>query len=569
MLKLLEIRQFALIDHLAVEFTEGLNLLTGETGSGKSIIVDALGLLLGEKGYAEMIRSGSEKATISGVFELEDETRLRQKFEENGLEFNPEELIVKRELSQSGKGRAFVNSQVVPIGFLRDAARFLVDIHGQSEQQTLHESEFQLVFVDAFANQDSLLAEVRELYRRWQDVLEKIKRLRKDEQERLRDIDLRTFQLREIEKVNLKSPGEEEDLVSEHARLANADRLFQLSSQSYGELYEAENSASAAIKHAARQLEELCRVDRQCENLLEQLKTARIAIDDVALSLREYSSKIEVNPQRLDWVELRMAEIDRLKRKYGKTISEILSFYEGARRELQNLLTADETLLGLERALLAAARNYRKKGAELSAKRQAAAVVLEKKVEKELAQLAMGRSRFRIAFAGSNDSGLPNDEGAPLPWEKADGVDHIEFLLSPNPGEEVKPLVKIASGGEISRIMLALKSVQAVDGRSKSLVFDEVDSGIGGQTADVVGQKLRWLSKKNQVICVTHLPQIASYADSHYFIAKNVAQGRTVTQVVRLNASKRIQEIARMISGDRMTESVLKHAAELLKSAAE
>ena len=310
-------------------------------------------------------------------------------------------------------------------------------------------------------------------------------------------------------------------------------------------------------------------MDRRCENMLEQLKTARIAIDDVAFSLREYSSKIEVNPQRLEWVELRMAEIDRLKRKYGKTIQEILSFYEEARRELESLLTADETLLGLERELLTAARNYRKKAAELSDKRKAAAVVLEKAVEKELAQLAMERGRFRIAFAGSNDSSFPKEEGVPFTWERADGVDHIEFLLSPNPGEEVKPLVKIASGGEISRIMLALKSVQTVDDRSKSLVFDEVDSGIGGQTADVVGQKLRWLSKKNQVICVTHLPQIASYADSHYFISKNVTQGRTVTQVVRLNASKRVHEIARMISGERMTESVLKHAAELLKSAAE
>jgi DNA repair protein RecN (Recombination protein N) len=569
MLKFLEIRQFALIDHVAVEFTGGLNLLTGETGSGKSIIVDAVGLLLGEKGYAEMIRSGSEKATVSGVFELEDERRLRQKFEESGLEFNPEELIVKRELSQSGKGRAFVNNQVVPIGFLRDAARFLVDIHGQSEQQTLHESEFQLAFVDAFANQDSLLAEVRELYRRWQDVLEKIKRLRKDEQERLRDIDLRTFQLREIEKVNLKSPGEEEELVSEHARLANADRLFQLSSQAYGELYEAENSASAAIKHAGRQVEELSRMDHRCESMLEQLQAARIAIDDVAFSLREYSSKIKADPQRLEWVDLRMAEIDRLKRKYGKTIQEILSFYAGAKRELEGLLSADETLLGLEKELLTAARNYRKKAAELSEQRKTAAVVLEKVVEKELAQLAMERCCFRIAFAGSNASGLPMEEGIPLPREKSDGVDQIEFLLSPNLGEEVKPLVKIASGGEISRIMLALKSIKSVDGRSKSLVFDEVDSGIGGHTADVVGQKLKRLSKNNQVICVTHLPQIASYADSHYFIAKDVAKERTVTQVVRLDAKKRVHEIARMISGERMTESVLKHAAELLKSAAE
>lgn len=568
MLKFLEIRQFALIDQLSIEFAEGLNLLTGETGSGKSIIVDALGLLLGAKGYAEMIRTDGDKATVTGVFELADEPRLRERFDQSGLEFNPEELLIRRELAQSGKGRAFVNNQVVPVGFLKEIARFLVDIHGQNEQQTLSQNESQLAFVDAFAGVESLASDVAELYERWHEALKKIQSLRRSEQERLRSIDLLTFQIGEIEKVSLKRVDEDVELVAEQIMLANADKLLQLSNQAYSELYEAENSASAAMKRGSRQLEELCRLDPRCESLLEQLKSARIAVDDVAFSLREYSSRIEVNPERLEWIESRLAEIDRLKRKYGKTIQEVLAFYEGIKREFETLVAADESLEVLEKEQLTAARRFRQKATELSNKRKAAAPTLEKTVEKELAQLAMERCRFRVAFAGGSEGSVPSDEAVPAARESVTGIDEIEFLLSPNPGEELKPLVKIASGGEISRIMLALKSVQTVDSRSKSLVFDEVDAGIGGQTADVVGQKLKRLSRKNQVICVTHLPQIASYADSHYFIEKNVDKGRTFTRVTRLDVNERIHEIARMISGERKTESVLKHAAELLKSAA-
>jgi DNA repair protein RecN (Recombination protein N) len=568
MLKLLEIRQFALIDHLSIEFDEGLNLLTGETGSGKSIIVDALGLLLGEKGYAEMIRSGAEKANVSGLFEVEDQERLRQHFESSGIELNPEELIVKRELSASGKGRAFVNGQMVSAGFLKEIARFLVDIHGQNEQQALYQSESQLAFIDAFANLGDLLSEVRAVHERWQGVSKKIGYLRNTEQERLRSIDLLTFQIGEIEKVNLKRADEDEQLLAEQSLLANADRIFQLSSQAYAELYEADQSASTAIKHASRQLEELSRVDPRCESMLEQLKAARFSVDDVAFSLREYASKIEANPQRLEWLESRLAEIERLKRKYGKTVQDILNFHDKTKSDLAKIVNADETLAVLEKEQLIIARNYRKKAAELSERRKAEAQILERTVEKELAQLAMERCRFRIVFAVPESAASVHAEGMTLSHELATGIDQIEFLLSPNPGEELKPLAKIASGGEISRIMLALKSIKTVDGRSKSLVFDEVDAGIGGQTADIVGRKLRRLAKKNQVICVTHLPQIASYADSHYFIAKSVEGGRTLTQVTRLDLKERVHEIARMISGERKTESVLKHAAELLKSAA-
>jgi DNA repair protein RecN (Recombination protein N) len=347
--------------------------------------------------------------------------------------------------------------------------------------------------------------------------------------------------------------------------LANADRLFQVSNQAYAALYEDESSAAAILKQAQRQIEELRRLDPRCGALLDQLQSARIAVDDVALSLREYASHVEANPKRLEWVEGRLADIQRLRRKYGNTVKEILGFHERATGDLANLLASDENLAQLEKNRLTAAARYREAGQRLSEKRKLAARALEKTVAKELAQLAMQRCRFQVAFAEARPE-FDADPGQPAPWETASGLDQVEFLLSPNPGEDLKPLVKIASGGEVSRIMLALKSVRTLDGRGKCLVFDEVDAGIGGQTADVVGQKLKRLSLKNQVICVTHLPQIASYADRHYLIEKRVEKGRTLTRVALLQHEERVQEIARMMSGERKTESVLKHAAEMLKA---
>ena len=565
MLRYLEVQQFALVEHLQVEFDEGLNLLTGETGSGKSILVDALSLLLGEKAHAAMIRTGAEKAVVTGLFQLVNPTELRARLEAAGFDHDGDEIVIKREISQTGKGRAFVNNQLVSVGFLKEIARFLADVHGQNGQQALGERDSQLAFVDALADAEGLTAKVQALYEKWQDVLQQIAFLQNSEQERLRNMDWLRFQLDEIDKVKLKDPEEDESLAAEQALLVNADKLYHLSSQAYAALYEAENSTTSTLKQAQRQVEDLHRVDPRCAALLEQLQTARIAVDDVALSLREYSSRIEANPKRLEWVEGRLADIQRLKRKYGKTVKEILAFHERATRDLASLLTSDEKLVQLEKDRLSAATRYREAARLLSEKRRAAARILEKTVAKELAQLAMQRCRFQVAFTKPMPD-ASTDKGQPAPWETALGIDQVEFLLSPNPGEDLKPLVKIASGGEISRIMLALKSVRTLDGCGKCLVFDEVDAGIGGQTADVVGQKLKRLSQRDQVICVTHLPQIASYADRHYFIEKRVEKGRTLTRIALLQHEDRVQEIARMISGERKTDSVLKHAAEMLKA---
>ena len=566
MLRYLEIREFALIDQLNIDFQEGLNLLTGETGSGKSIIVDALSLLLGVKGYSEMIRGGSEKASVTGLFDFEASEHLRSRFESAGIQTNPEEMIIKRELAHSAKGKAFINGQLVPVGFLKEIAEFLVDIHGQNEQQTLMHPDSQLDFLDAFAGTKPRAEEVQRTFNIWQEQVQKIDHFRQNEQERLRTIDLLSFQAKEIEGARIKGGEEAEALSRERAILSNAEKLSQLSTHAYGVLYESEESAGSLIKQAMRDLEEVQRIDSSSIAWQEHLKAARIAIDEVAFMLREYASRIEFNPRRLEQVEQRVAEIDRLKRKYGKTLDDVLAYYQKVKFDLEQLAETDQNTALLEKELLNSCTCYRQISAVLSEERKKAARKLEKKVEAELGGLALKQCRFQVVFL---NSGQPASLGSnrPSPGETANGFDAIEFHLSPNPGEELKPLAKIASGGEISRIMLALKSLQSVDHPSKTLVFDEVDAGIGGQTAHVLGQRLKKLSKQNQVICVTHLPQIASCADHHFFIEKKAEGTRTVTQVTRLAAKDRVHEIARMISGDHQTESVLKHAAELIKKA--
>jgi DNA repair protein RecN (Recombination protein N) len=563
MLKYLEIHQFALIDHLEIEFQKGLNLLTGETGSGKSIIVDALGLLLGAKGFVEMVRTGADKAKVSGLFESLPDKTLQPLFEANGLDFTAGELIIKREISIQGKSRAFVNNQLVPVSFLREMAPRLADVHGQNESQTLNDSASQLLFLDSYASATNLRNQVRSLWDQYQESWNQLQSLRLNEQKRLQSMDLLNFQINEIEKAQLTREDEDLLLAAEHRVLANADKIFQISSQVYEDLYNGNGSAVRLLKQANRLLEELKRLDNRTAEFLPQLETAKIALEDVSFSLREYFSHIEVNPARLESVESRISEIERLKKKYGKSVREILDFYQKCRKELASLESADESMQGLENQLSQMAELYRATANRLTEKRAIAARQLEKCMEKELAQLSMEKTRFQAElhpFACGNgfSSSLT---GGPT------GIEDMEFLLSPNPGEDLKPLAKIASGGEISRIMLALKSVATIDDRNKCLVFDEVDSGIGGQTADVVGQKLKRLSKHNQIICVTHLPQIASYADCHHYILKKVDKGRTRTQVILLQGQQRVQELARMLSGDRLTDNVLKHAAEMIQRA--
>ena len=564
MLKFLEIRDFALVDHLSLEFREGLNLLTGETGSGKSIIVDALGLLAGAKARAEMVRTGSGKATVSGCFEGVE--RLRGPLEESGLEFDPEGVIVRREVVPDGRGRAFVNNQMVPVAFLRKLGTHCVDIHGQSDQQSLFSRDSQLQWLDLYGGHQVARAEVEDLYSRLERGWEQVRRLKLSEQERLRAIDLLSFQVDEIRKAALSSPDEESQLLEERRLLSNADRLFQAAHQAYAHLYESEDSIGARLRQTGRLLEELESLDARCRGLQEQFQSACISIEDVSLALREYASGIEVNPSRLDRIEERLVEIDRLKRKYGESVEAVMAYGRRIEGELEELQEADRKVDSIEKELQALESGYLSRAESLSLQRKKAAEKLERSMGRELEQLAMEKTRFRVAFSSASGRGGQAASGPGVPGT-ANGTDVIDFLISPNPGEDLKALAKIASGGEVSRIMLALKTIRSIDDGGKTLIFDEVDSGIGGRAADVVGRKLKVLSRANQVLCVTHLPQIASYADNHFHIEKRVDKNRTVTRVARLDRESRIREIARMISGERVTENVLKHAAELLNSA--
>ena len=564
MLKFLEIRDFALVDHLSLQFREGLNLLTGETGSGKSIIVDALGLLAGAKARAEMVRSGSGRASVSGCFQGVD--GLCGLLEASGLEFDPEEVIVRREVVPDGRGRAFVNNQMVPVAFLRKLGTHCVDIHGQSDQQSLFGRDSQLQWLDLFGGHQAPLAEVGGLFARLEQRREQLRRLKLSEQERLRAIDLMSFQVDEIRKAELSSPDEESQLLEERRLLSNADRLFQASHQAYAHLYESEDSIGARLRQTGRLLEELGSLDARCQGLQEQFQSACISIEDVSLALREYASRIEVDPARLDRIEGRLVEIDSLKRKYGESIEAVMAYGQRIEAELKELQEADRRVEVIEKELQDLESDYLSRAGSLSLRRKKAAEKLERSMGEELEQLAMEKTRFRVAFSAAPARGGDGSTGAMIAGTSR-GTDLIDFLISPNPGEDLKVLAKIASGGEVSRIMLALKTIRSIDDRGKTLVFDEVDSGIGGRAADVVGRKLKVLSKANQVLCVTHLPQIASYADNHFHIEKRVEKDRTVTRVVQLDRESRIREIARMISGERVTDSVLTHAAELLKTA--
>ncbi|MBZ5536772.1 MAG: DNA repair protein RecN [Acidobacteriia bacterium] len=552
MLRHLLISNYALIDQLEMEFHGGLNLLSGETGSGKSIIVDALGLLLGSKASPEMVRTGCDHASVTGVFHIDKSPPLTRFLDAQGVECDGEELILKREISREGKSRAFINHQPITVSTLKSLGRWLVDIHGQNEQQALTDSDAQLALVDEFAGNQDLLEELATHAQRLAAIRSRREALEHSEKEQDRLADLLSFQKKEIETAQLK-PGEDEALNVEHRLLANATKLFEVANAVYASLYESETAAARTVSLAERSLETIARIDDTLAENVEQLRSARIQVEDVALSMRDYLRKIDISPGRLPQVESRMAEIEKLRRKYGSTVNEILEFHRDVVQQLQTLEHRDEELESLQQEMNQLSQAYLSKAKTLSDRRQRTALELEKALEHELKELAMERTRFKVQFNRSPVEFSPT------------GFDAVEYMVSPNVGEALKPLARIASGGEISRLMLALKTITHADSRIKTMVFDEVDAGIGGRTAEVLGRKLKSLAQENQILCVTHLPQIASFADHHYFIEKVELRGRTVTRVEHLAEDDRINELARMLSGARITDAVKKHARELLK----
>ena len=554
MLVELTVESYAVVDRLRVRFHTGLNLLTGETGSGKSIVVDALGLLFGSRASAEMVRSGEERARVAGIFEVRDSAAVRGILEPAGFEIEDGELLIEREVLGGGKSRAFVSSRSATVALLRDLAPHLGDIHGQHDQQLLFSSETQRDMLDAFAGLHKLAADVSESYQAVRRVESELAELERTEQEKLRLLDLWQFQRREIESLRLQA-GEDLTLENERRVLQNLGRILETAGAAYAALYDSPESASALTKLAARKLEELGRIDPALGEIRESLKPAEIALSEASYALRDYLGGLEPNPGRLEEIESRLAAIDKVKRKYGSTIEEILSYLEQVERDVDAVEHAGERMdrLRAERGKLTG--EYDTLASNLTARRTEAASKLAKRVETELAGLAMERARFQIAIRPADVS--------------ASGKDAVEFLVSPNLGEEPKPIDKIASGGEISRIALALKTCVAAPTRASStmrtLVFDEVDAGIGGGVAEGVGRRLKKLAAANQVLCVTHLAQIACFADHHYVVEKSEEKGRTVVAIEELDGAARTREIGRMLSGQKLTSEALKHAERLIE----
>ena len=556
MLLELRVENYAVIDSLAVEFAPGLNLLTGETGAGKSILIDALSLLLGDKASTDMIRHGAEKAVVSGVFEA-DEKQLRRVLEENGIEPEGAQIIVKREIAAGGKGRVFVNNQPATVALLRALAPALASIHAQNETILAFDTAARLGLLDTYAGHD--LGDLAAKHEAWAGVRDRLAGFERDEQDRLRMADLWSFQKKEIEGAKLQ-PGEDQKLETEKRVLANAEKLYGAATAAYQALYEDDGSALTNMSAARKHLEELARFDTKFLEALAALESAKAAIEDVSATARDYADGIDASPERLAEVEDRLALLDRLKRKYGSTVDEVITYGEDVARKLNELENREETLRQLKQQVAAAAAAYVAAAQVASKKRYSAARELQKLVETEINQLAM-KAQFRVEVSGSDE---------PANWTAA-GFDGVAYMISPNPGEPLKPVEQIASGGELSRVMLALKATieagkKSKAGAQRTLVFDEIDTGIGGRAAEAVGKKLKSLAKANQVLCITHLPQIASFAHHHYLIEKRETAGRARTLVRPLSAEERTEEIARMLSGAKLTETSRQHAEQLLKA---
>lgn len=564
MLQELHIQNYAVIENLRIEFHPGLNLLSGETGSGKSILIDALGLALAGRASPDLVRTGEDRAAVTAIFRAEGGPLWAAWLEEHGLGGRDDsEIILRREIQSGGKSRMLVNDRPATLAAVKTLAPLLVEVHGQTEHVALFERSSQVDLLDQFAGAETCLEKVSEVFEKRRALGRELECLSSDEQERLRTIDLLAFQVQELDRAQLEA-GEDARLEAEKRLLANLEKVRAAASSAYGELYEEDGSAGSRLALVSRSLEELRRYDAAFDPYFEPLASARAALEDLALFLRDYLGKLEANPRRLEEIEDRLALVDRLKRKYGSTIEAMLTYRDEIRKRLSGLEHADERRGEVERLLERVSAEYRDAALELSRLRREAGRKLAKQVREELAQVGMEKTRFEVHLE-------PLTEGQAGPK----GLDQVEFLISPNPGEEMRPLEKIASGGELSRLMLGLKTVVGkARGRDHSapgltFVFDEVDAGIGGRVAESVGQRLKRLARDAQVLCVTHLAQIACFADHHFRVEKFERGGRTFTSVKYLGTEdERAEELARMLSGRQISGEVLKHAARMLRQAA-
>ena len=545
MLRFLAIRHLAVIDHLEIDLAPGLTVLTGETGAGKSMFVEAIDLLTGGRASADLVRTGEDTASIQAIFERPGRDTP-----------DTPDIIVRREISAQGRSRAYIDDALATSAALRDLGTRLVDLHGQHEHQSLLDPAEHAGLVDTFADHPATLARVATAHEAWRLAASALERTRLSAREKSARIEWVTFQLHDLDRIAPR-PDEDETLLSERQVLANSDRLTRLSTEAFAQLYEGEGAALSSLGGVWKRLADLAALDDRFAPYLEQRDEVRSRLEDLAFMLRDYANDLESSPERLQQVEDRLAALEGLKLKHGPGLSDVIAKHASLRAELEALQASDEAAAGLEKQANQAAAKFVEIALNLSSARKVAGQRLAKALEASLAQLAMPKSRVEVRVEA-----FPSDESR---WSAA-GFDAVEFYLSPNPGEDVKPLARIASGGELSRIMLAIKTLATPDEEGRTLIFDEVDAGIGGAAADAVGARLQELGRRFQVLCITHLPQIAARGDNHLHISKQVKGGRTTTTVANLAGAEREMELARMIAGDRVSEQVLASARELLQA---
>jgi DNA repair protein RecN (Recombination protein N) len=549
MLRFLRIEHLAVIDAVTVEFEPGLNVLTGETGAGKSMLVGAVGLLIGGRASADLIRTGESQATVEAIFEaaLKAGTTAR----------SSDELIVRREITAQGRSRAFANDALVTAAALKDQTAAMVELHGQHEHQTLLDPQSHLTMLDEFAGLAPEREGVAAAFREWRRLDSELEALQMDAREKAARLDLLKFQITEIESARVRI-GEDEELNTARRVLANADKLQRLCSEAYGALYDSDNAALGRLVTVWKRVGELADVDPAFRPHLEAREAIKSQLEELALTLRTYGQGIVASPVRLQEVEDRLVVLERLKRKHGPALEDVIAKYASLTSQFDSLQQSDERRGGLEVQGRAARDRFLSHARALSRKRRDASKTFSRKIQELLAELAMGRTQFEVRF---------ENEPPESTWSE-NGIDVAECYLSANVGEDMRPLARIASGGELSRVMLAIRTLAAAGAPGKTLIFDEIDAGIGGRVADVVGKKLRAIGETFQVLCITHLPQIAAAGHAHFQISKAISNGRTQTRVVRLTDSERVDELARMIGGAAPTDGARAAARELLASGA-
>lgn len=554
MIKSLRIKNLATIEDLEVELKKGFSILTGETGAGKSIIIDSIRLILGEKATTDIIRTGKNETSVETIFILPTKSDILKNL---GWD-NSNEIFLHRKIFKKGTGRGYINGTLVPIKKFRQLKQDIVDILGQNDHVFLRKNEYQLNYLDHFSETFSLRNKVAELARNIRKTQKKINELEEKKKQRAQRLDYLEYQINEIEKAQLK-PGEEEELRKERDLLKNAEKISSCIKNSLTITYEKEESLSSLLSKLEKDVQLLSNFNPDFKPMMENINQFSIFMKEFTEDLLKFKEDYMEAPEKLEKIEERLSQIESLKRKYGKTLDDVFEYLQRSKNELSELSSAREKTSELRKQLKDDFENHQKISSQLSELRKKGAKELEKQVEKEIKSLGMKKARFRIKF-------IPHPVSSENLENLRDlGSEEIEFMISPNPGEKIRPLRKIASGGELSRLMLALKTISKDPERLKTLIFDEIDSGIGGKTAEFVGQKLNSLAAQNQVICITHLPQIASFAAHHYRIEKKVRKNRTYTSIKKLNKQERIREIARLLAGSHITDASLQNAKEMLE----